>query len=80
MTDFCKMRGLERKLVCFLYNGRDLFETDTPKSVGLKEGDKILIVLTGKEVAFLCISTDSNNVFLNHESVYAHDVVIPYML
>ena len=41
MDDFCKMRGLERKLVCFMYNGREVFETDTPMSIGLKEGDNI---------------------------------------
>ena len=41
MTEFCKVRGLERKLVCFMLNGREVFETDTPRSIGLKEGDQI---------------------------------------
>ena len=41
MTEFCKARGLERDLVCFMYNGREVFETDTAKSIGLKEGDNI---------------------------------------
>ena len=41
MDDFCKMRGLERKSTCFMYNGREVFETDTPKSIDLKEGDNI---------------------------------------
>ena len=41
MTEFCKARGLKRDLVCFMYNGREVFETDTAKSIGLKEGDNI---------------------------------------
>ena len=42
MTEFCKVRGLKRDLVCFMYNGREVFETDTAKSIGLKEGDNIV--------------------------------------
>ena len=41
MDEFCRIRGLERKLVCFMYNGREIFETDTPKSIGLKHGENI---------------------------------------
>ena len=41
MNDFCQIRGLKRKLVCFIYNGREVFETDTPESIGLKEGDYV---------------------------------------
>ena len=41
MADFCKMRGLEKEKVCFMYNGQEVIETDTPKSIGLKEGDNI---------------------------------------
>ena len=41
MTEFCKARGLKRDLVCFMYNGREVFETDTAKSIRMKEGEKI---------------------------------------
>ena len=41
MTDFCKTRGLEKEMVCFMYNGLEVAETDTPESIGLKEGDNI---------------------------------------
>ena len=41
MTEFCKARGLERDLVCFMHNGQEVYETDTAKSIGLKEGDHI---------------------------------------
>lgn len=41
MMDFCKLKNLDRKLVCFIFNGREVFETDTPESIGLKEGDNI---------------------------------------
>ena len=41
MDDFCKIRGLEKEMVCFMYNGLEVSETDTPKSIGLKEGDNI---------------------------------------
>ena len=43
MTEFCKARGVERDLVCFLYNGQEVFETDTKK-------ETILTVLTGNLV------------------------------
>ena len=41
MADFCKIRGLEKEKVCFMYNGREVTVTDTPESIGLKEGDNI---------------------------------------
>ena len=41
IADFCKIRGLEKEKVCFMYNGREVTETDTPESIGLKEGDNI---------------------------------------
>ena len=41
IADFCKIRGLEKEKVCFMYNGREVNETDTPESIGLKEGDNI---------------------------------------
>ena len=41
MDDFCKIRGLDKEKVCFMYNGQGVNETDTPKSIGLKEGDNI---------------------------------------
>ena len=39
MADFCKISGLEKAKVSFMYNGREVIETDTPESIGLKEGD-----------------------------------------
>ena len=41
MADFCKIRGIKKEMVCFMYYGQEVFETDTPKSIGLKEGDNI---------------------------------------
>ena len=41
MADFCKIRGLEKEMVRFIHNGREILETDTPESIGLKEGDNI---------------------------------------
>ena len=41
MADFCKTRGLVKEMVCFMYNGQEVFETDTPNSIDLKEGDNI---------------------------------------
>ena len=41
MTEFCEARGHKRDVVCFMYNGQEVFETDTAKSIGLKEGDNI---------------------------------------
>ena len=43
MTNFCKSRGIERELVCFMYNGVEILEIDTPKSIGLKAGDDIVV-------------------------------------
>ena len=41
MTDFCKKRGLQRNMVSFMYNGREIFESDTPSSLHMKEGETI---------------------------------------
>ena len=41
MFEFCKAKGLERSSVSFMYNGREVFENDSPNSIGLKEGDNI---------------------------------------
>lgn len=41
MTDFCKKRGLQRNMVSFMYNDREIFESDTPNSICMKEGDNI---------------------------------------
>ena len=41
INDYCTKRGLDRSLVRFMVNGREIFETDTPASVGMKNGDKI---------------------------------------
>ena len=44
ITDFCKKRGLDKSLVRFMVNGREIFETDTPDSIGMNDGDEIDIV------------------------------------
>ena len=41
MDEYCKNKGLQRKNVRFVFNGRKVFETDTPKLIGMKEGDNI---------------------------------------
>ena len=40
MADFCKIWGHEKEMV-FMYKGQEILETDTPNSIGLKEGDTI---------------------------------------
>ena len=39
--DYCKIKNIKRELVSFHFGGREILDTDTPKSIGLKEGDKI---------------------------------------
>ena len=41
MTEYCKIKKLKRDLVSFYFGGREILDTDTPNSLGLKEGDKI---------------------------------------
>ena len=41
MEEFCEKSGLDRKTVCFMFKGREVFETDTPKLIGMKHGDNI---------------------------------------
>ena len=41
MDEYCKKKGLDRKNVRFVFNGRVVFQTDTPKLIGMKEGDNI---------------------------------------
>ena len=32
------MKNIERNMACFSYNGTFILDTDTPESIGLKEG------------------------------------------
>ena len=43
INDYCKKRGLDRSLVRFMLNGKEIFETDTPESIGMKDVDKIFV-------------------------------------
>ena len=39
MDEYYKKKGLDRKSVRFMFKGREVFEEDTPKLIGMKEGD-----------------------------------------
>ena len=41
MDEFCEKSGYKRNTVCFEFKGREVFESDTPKSIGVKHGDII---------------------------------------
>ena len=41
IEEYCKMSGYERKSVRFVFKGRELLQTDTPKSIGMKHEDNI---------------------------------------
>ena len=41
MEEFCEKNDLDRKKVCFMFKGREVFQTDTPKLIGMKHGDNI---------------------------------------
>ena len=41
MDDYCKATGEDRKSIYFVYKGREVYETDTPKSIGFVAGDII---------------------------------------
>ena len=41
MDDACKKRGFQRENWCFIFNGKIVLETDTPRSIGMKESDNI---------------------------------------
>ena len=41
MEEYCKNSDVERKQVCFMFKGREVFESDTPELIGMKHGDNI---------------------------------------
>ena len=41
MEEYCEKLGLEMNQVRFMFKGREVFEHQTPKSIGMKEGDNI---------------------------------------
>ena len=41
MDEFLKTNGLVSKNVCFMLNGKELSESDTPDLIGMKQGDNI---------------------------------------
>ena len=43
MDEYCKTTGEERNSIYFMYKGREVLETDTPKSINFVEGDTIEI-------------------------------------
>ena len=44
INDYCKKRGLDKSLVRFMVNSREVYETDTPESIRMNNGDKITVV------------------------------------
>ena len=41
MDEYCKISGEDRSSIFFMYKGREVLETDTPKSINFVEGDTI---------------------------------------
>ena len=41
MEEYCKKNGYEKKQVRFMFKGREVFETDTPKLIGMELGGNI---------------------------------------
>ena len=41
MDEYCKATGEDRSSIYFMYKGREVLETDTPKTIGFVEGDTI---------------------------------------
>ena len=41
MDEYCKVSGEDRSSIFFMYKGREVLETDTPKSINFVEGDTI---------------------------------------
>ena len=38
LAEYCEKKGVKREDVFFMYNGKEVFETDTPKSIGYQKG------------------------------------------
>ena len=58
INDVCKKSGIHRDRLCFMYKGREVFESDTPNSIGLKEGDIIDV-----DVWLITIVINNLNIF-----------------
>ena len=43
MSAYCEIKNFGRDAVSFYFNGREILDTDTPLSIGLKESDKIFV-------------------------------------
>ena len=43
MSAYCEIKNFRRDAVSFYFNGREILDTDTPLSIGLKESDKIFV-------------------------------------
>ena len=41
MEEYCEKSGRERNTVRFMFKGREVFESDTPELIGMKQGDNI---------------------------------------
>ena len=41
MDKYCKATDEDRNSTYFMYKGREVLETDTPKTIGFVEGDTI---------------------------------------
>ena len=41
LTEYCRMKSFQKDEICMSYGGRLILDTDTPESLGLKEGDKV---------------------------------------
>ena len=65
MNAFCKIRGLERESVCFMHNGREVVVTDTPNSIGLKEGDNIDVYDRYIQIYYFVLNGFQVNILLN---------------
>ena len=39
--NYCRVKNLKRDNMSFQFKGREILDTDTPNSIGLKECDKI---------------------------------------
>ena len=41
LTEYCRMKNIEKDQFCLSYGGRQILDTDTPKSLGLTDGEII---------------------------------------
>ena len=45
MEKFCKATGIKRENIIFMFKGKEVFETYKPKSISMKVGDAIKVVI-----------------------------------